>query len=543
MQPDFLKILLRAQQHPPAAGRDAEGDHGAPWRGALKNCTAAAAAAVRPPRRRHRRPAASSPTFERILHPIWSGRAEMDANAGWGLTGMYLQASAGPAPERRRQFLQCQWGGQDRAVGLTDDCGFFQCVEIATAEASYFQLCYGPQSFPPEPEEQALVDERPWSAFSFVPSSRRGNDIVFVQWQSKDVLYVSLGETRGTDVVTGDTVYGAPVKLAARHEERVRVVAVDAAGTVVASGSDDGVVHLTNVNAPCEIPYDRCEGGRIAAHDGPVTSLQFHGRRGDRLFSGGVDQRLYLWDMQSKQKLATVVMHGSPMLELATTTQLPAGAAVGSVDFVYAGHADGVLCGCEVAASPGDGERGEFDVALHFSAQHTASPILALGVSDIGDLLVTGCEEQKKPQSAMSPSSVHLISFYRRLKVAFRVFLGLSTGRSPYSRPQPADGSAAASSSPPWSAATSRSPTTRRLSSCVSAASPVFRSGQGSTSSKGRRFATPPTCLGAERARRNSRRTTTSWRRRERRRRSKRSGRLDSWMPTSGRRRRRSSRG
>ena len=111
--------------------------------------------------------------------------------AGWGVTGMCLKAAAPPDPGRRRQFLQCQWGGTDRMVGLTDDHGYFQCVEIRTGEASYFQLCYGPQSFPPEPDEQTLVDERPWSAFTFVPG--RHGDVIFVQWQSK---YVDLGTLR-----------------------------------------------------------------------------------------------------------------------------------------------------------------------------------------------------------------------------------------------------------------------------------------------------------------------------------------------------------
>lgn len=123
-----------------------------------------------------------------------------------------------------RQFLHCQWAPDARGVvGLSDDKGLFQLLQLGTNESKYYRVGFSAVQFPPaaplDEQDGLMWDTRPWSQFGFVPES--DGELVFIQWQSDAVL---LARPSAADDHHRD---GQEIVLLGRHQQRVRAITVD----------------------------------------------------------------------------------------------------------------------------------------------------------------------------------------------------------------------------------------------------------------------------------------------------------------------------
>eukprot|EP00270_Netrium_digitus_P019815 TRINITY_DN7925_c0_g1_i1.p1 TRINITY_DN7925_c0_g1~~TRINITY_DN7925_c0_g1_i1.p1 ORF type:complete len:440 (-),score=91.93 TRINITY_DN7925_c0_g1_i1:185-1504(-) len=112
-----------------------------------------------------------------------------------------------------------------------------------------------------------------------------------------------LKDQKGGRAFTSSFSYGA-------HLGPIKCVA--ASGNVAASGGSDEVIHVYDLQS-------RSELGSLIRHEGAVTSLQFHGAFGapTHLLSGGDDGNIGIWDTDSWKNLAWLRGHKAPVIDLA----------------------------------------------------------------------------------------------------------------------------------------------------------------------------------------------------------------------------------
>lgn len=260
------------------------------------------------------------------------------------------------------------------AAGLSDDRGFFQLLRLGTNDSCFFRVGTDAQDFH-EPHqgkrlgrdepERRFWDSRPWSQFAMVPGSRGA--VVFLQWQSNAVLWARVSKRRPQ-----------PIARLGSHDQRVRVVVVDKAGTSAASGSDDGSVKLWALDTLS------AAGSHEAMHNGAVTALCFH-NEGKQLFSAGSDQRVCWWDVSSGTVVAEFRTHAAPLLELVTSPGAHDGRGqniAGATCELYGGHADGTLAVWSL-------ETKELLRSVHSHAGSNAA-VLSVSVAPADDLVAVG---------------------------------------------------------------------------------------------------------------------------------------------------------
>lgn len=154
-----------------------------------------------------------------------------------------------------------------------------------------------------------------------------GGDGTVILWETSDrhlitslrghtdyVLALAFGH-RGDTLVTGSFDHSAVLwdlgrqRLTVRPFSRIRTLAVDAAGHVLASGGTDGRVHLWDVDTRAELPAP-------PTYPGPVYALAFS--PDGRLVAGGGDDRIVrLWDAVEHRPAGDLATDGGPTYALA----------------------------------------------------------------------------------------------------------------------------------------------------------------------------------------------------------------------------------
>ena len=145
----------------------------------------------------------------------------------------------------------------------------------------------------------------PWALWSFVPG--RPRLVLFVHRNSHQLLQTTVPLGAAAPAGDAPSVAAAPVWLVRelRHESAITALAVSACGEYVAVGYRDGTVTHWRLPLSLSLSDDEATPATVApqAHRGPVTALTLlsahvpeRGLRSILVASGGVDQRLCVWD-------------------------------------------------------------------------------------------------------------------------------------------------------------------------------------------------------------------------------------------------------
>ena len=145
----------------------------------------------------------------------------------------------------------------------------------------------------------------PWALWSFVPG--RPRLVLFVHRNSHQLLQTTVPLGAAAPAGDAPSVAAAPVWLVRelRHESAITALAVSACGEYVAVGYRDGTVAHWRLPLSLSLSDDEATPATVApqAHRGPVTALTLlsahvpeRGLRSILVASGGVDQRLCVWD-------------------------------------------------------------------------------------------------------------------------------------------------------------------------------------------------------------------------------------------------------
>jgi WD40 repeat protein len=135
----------------------------------------------------------------------------------------------------------------------------------------------------------------------------------------------------GTQPVVGvwstATGTGRQLESSTRHESAILAVAYNPAGSLLASGGQDGAILLWTGEAGIS-------ASKLTGHQGPVNAVAF-ARNGTTLASGGDDETVRLWDAPGLKPLGTpFTQAASPIYALAFSPKDQNRLATGSRDGV-----------------------------------------------------------------------------------------------------------------------------------------------------------------------------------------------------------------
>ena len=125
--------------------------------------------------------------------------------------------------------------------------------------------------------------------------SGHSDEVSAIAFNSSETKIVSGGKDRAIIVWSLETQEG---KILGQGKETVGALCFNRKETMVASGCSDGIISLWDIEKKCLLK-------EIKGHEGGVTCLYFSSS-GKKLFSGGYDSRIHIWDSCSFKLIETI---------------------------------------------------------------------------------------------------------------------------------------------------------------------------------------------------------------------------------------------
>ncbi len=131
---------------------------------------------------------------------------------------------------------------------------------------------------------------------------------VLLWWPDKvrDFDFGALGRPADSDADSGDGRLSAQSAVLLGHTAAIRAIAFSDDGQLLATGSDDNTVRVWNVAARQLVKTLRGHGGRVRA-----VAFTAGGKGEERrLFSGGHDQKVMIWDLHRYEEMRIIEARG-----------------------------------------------------------------------------------------------------------------------------------------------------------------------------------------------------------------------------------------
>ncbi len=256
-------------------------------------------------------------------------------------------------------------------LALIDSVGCLRVLQVKTQRVTAVYQVYRGSFLEAEEGEGAEEEARvrppepcalPWSDLAFVPG--REGSLFLLLGETNSVMYTTLPPALDTDELLSSTrhasasfAYGsALLALSTGKQTRIRTLGVDATGSVLASGDDDGCLRVWALSGRSRYTSSGGEESSAlaalkpgvvdvaAAHEGPILCLT-HGetlaREEGHVVTGGKDKavRVWSWQMDEWGALRVRPLH-TLLTEACNIRCLAAGAGLG---LVLAGSNRGTL--------------------------------------------------------------------------------------------------------------------------------------------------------------------------------------------------------